>query len=235
MDAWFNVLPRSSHKGALLEKGDNIMAKLNKKLKPQQHYDGTTTKRVVIKGEPFEQISWAIHPACGINEPNEVTIYRLDREIETIGGVTYGSVIDLIYNKKNDTFRAKKVELPLDESELVLWLFGLPKKWRAKKTEEYQSMLAERMKMLCKDGEPLHWHKEFAIFGGKLAFAQKTVDSDPICLTGKIITGLADEAMREILHNRELRNLLAYEDIAVREIAKSRLGLTQDDFNEAKF
>lgn len=211
-----------------------MAVKVNKKLQ-EQRYDGTTTKRVVIKGEPFEQLSWRVYPTYGDAGPNELVIYRLDQEIETIPNVKFGDVIDLIYHKKSDAFKARRVELPLDESELILWLFDLPKKWRAKNSEEYRQFHEERLKALCKGGEPPYWQKEFTIFGGKLSFAKKSISSEPICLTGKIIAGLADEAMREILRNEELRGLLAYDDIAVREIAKSRLGILQDEFNEVNF
>lgn len=210
------------------------MAKINKQLKEQKR-DGSTVKRVSIAGDPFDQLSWVIRPTYGEGEPNIVTVYRLDQEIEVVKNVRFGDVIDLIYQKKDDAFKVRKVELPLDEGELILWLFGLPKKWRAKTAEEYQAMLNERLTMFCKDGEPPYWKKEFLVFGGKFTFAKKTVGSEPICLTGRVLTGLADEAMREIVRNEELRNLLAYDSVSVREIAKSRLGLVQEDFNEAHF
>ena len=203
------------------------------KLKQQKH-DGATTKRVIVKGDPFEQLSWAVRPSViSVKPTNDMIIYHLNEIVDVVENVNYGDVVDLVYNKKSGRFRARKVDLPADNGELVLWLFDLPKKWRAKSKQEYKEMRDERVELL-NTGKNLFWYKEFIISGGKLTFAKKTIGSDPICLTGQIISEFAEEAIREILTNEELRNLLAYEDIAIREILRSRFGFTQDDFNDLR-
>ena len=209
------------------------MAKINGKLK-EQYYDGTTTKRITIKGDPFEQLSWVVRQTYNEKGPtNEVILYRLNEQIGIIPNVNFGTVVDLVYNKRTDTFQARKVELPSNDGDLVLWLFALPKKYRAKTGHEYREKRDQHIEALCK-GEPLFWKQEYSIAGGKLAFAKKTVSSDPVCLSGQIIPEFAEEAIREILANVELKGLLAYEDIAIRDILRVRFGLTQDDFNSLR-
>ena len=211
------------------------MAKINGKLKEQAYVGNTTTKRVTLKGDPFEQVSFKLYPAYGDEAPGEAVFYRLDAEFARIGKLRFGDVVDIIYDKKRDKFSCRKISLPGTDAELLLWLFDLPKKWRATTAEEYRDFHSQRMETLCKDAEPPHWQKEYTIAGGKLAFAQKYPDSDPICLTGRILPEFVAEAAREVLGNRELRGLLAYEDIAVRLILQERLGFSQDDFNDLRF
>lgn len=210
------------------------MAKIGKKLKEQKYNGATTTKRVTITGDPFEQLSWDVIPTYGEAGPNEVIFYRLSNEIGRLTGIHFGEVVDLVYNKSNDEFEARKIHLPAEDWELVLWLFDLPKKWRVNTAEKYREFYDTRLKMLLKDGDAPYWSKEYTIAGGKLAFAQKTANSEPICLAGRILPEFAEEAIREILQSSELRGLLAYEDIAVRAICKDRFGMTQDDFNELR-
>lgn len=212
------------------------MAKVSKKLREQKYVGNTTTKRMTIKGDPFEQVSWKVVSTYDEKAPNEVVLYRLDQEIGTIPNVQYGDVMDLIYDKKRDEFKARKVQLPNEDTELILWLFDLPKAYRAKTPEQYRKIRDERLEAMVKGRkEALHWQKEFTIAGGRIMFAQATPDSDPVCLVGKIIPEFVQETIREILENRELRGLLAYEDISVRLIVQDRFGLTQDDFNELRF
>ena len=208
------------------------MARVNKKLKTQQ-YDGKTTTRVTMKGEPFEQLSWVVRSTYGEEGPNEVTFYRLNQILAVESRVKYGDVFDVVYNKKTDEFTIRKTQLPESDTELVLWLFDLPKRWRAKTADEYRRFRDQRLESIIQknNSESLHWQKEFIIAGGKLMFAQATPDSEPICLVGRIMPEFLHEAFQEILTDRELRGLLAYEDIAIRAIAQDRFGFTQEDFN----
>lgn len=212
---------------AKIKEGTTINKKLQGEKSSRSKKDDREVYRVSVTGNPYDEISWGWEDQTQRGKKRAFCFYRKDREIARFTNIKMGDCFDLLYSKKHDRFEPRKVKLPHQQNDLIMWLFDVPVALRCDSGEEYEATRLESESKIA--NSPYRtWEFGGAAYG--FTFVQEDKKSEIKPLAAWVNPRCADGQLVEvILADANLRQFLGYEDACVKEIVKFRFGLSSRD------